>query len=104
MSTPRPRAGGEKLRWQQVTLPGPFMTYKVWEQEASDTKFVWARRIFEITPAQAKGLAVLALESHRLRRGGVHQRSEGRRERTDRAVSGDRPAGRPAGPAKTRSC
>jgi hypothetical protein len=51
--------GGEKLRWQQVTLPGTFMTYKVWEQEASDTKFVWARRSFEITPDQAKGLAVL---------------------------------------------
>ena len=51
--------GSEKLRWQQVTLPGPFMTYKVWEQEARDTKFVWARRRFDITPAQAKSLAVL---------------------------------------------
>ncbi|MHB0958881.1 MAG: glycoside hydrolase family 2 TIM barrel-domain containing protein [Pirellulaceae bacterium] len=51
--------GGAKLRWQQVMLPGTFMTYKVWEQEASDTKFVWARRSFEIAPDQAKGLAVL---------------------------------------------
>jgi hypothetical protein len=51
--------GGEKLPGQQVTLPGTFMTYKTWEQEARDTKFVWARRSFEITPDQAKGLAVL---------------------------------------------
>ena len=50
-------AGEQKLRWRQVTLPGPFMA---WNQEvANQTKFVWARRSFEVTPAQAKGLAVL---------------------------------------------
>jgi len=50
-------AGEQKLRWRQVTLPGPFMA---WNQEvANQTKFVWARRSFEVTPAQARGLAVL---------------------------------------------
>ena len=32
--------GGDMLRWQRVKLPGPFMTYKIWDQEARDTKFV----------------------------------------------------------------
>jgi hypothetical protein len=50
-------AGQQKLSWQRVSLPGPFMA---WSQEAANqTKFVWARRNFNVTPAQAKGLAVL---------------------------------------------
>ena len=45
------------MRWQPVTLPGPFMK---WNQEvAKQTKFVWARRSFNVTPVQAHGLAVL---------------------------------------------
>jgi hypothetical protein len=50
---------GNALGWQRVALPGPFMPYKVWEAEAKDTRFVWARRQFSITPAQAVQLAVL---------------------------------------------
>ncbi len=50
-------AGAQKLSWRQVTLPGPFMA---WNQEvANQTKFVWARRSFTVTPSQAGGLAVL---------------------------------------------
>ena len=50
-------AGALGLRWQPVTLPGPFMK---WNQEvANQTKFVWARRRFSVTPTQAQGLAVL---------------------------------------------
>ena len=49
--------GANRLHWQAVTLPGPFMP---WSQEAANqTKFVWARRSFKVTPAQAQGLAVL---------------------------------------------
>ncbi|MGE5610125.1 MAG: glycoside hydrolase family 2 TIM barrel-domain containing protein, partial [Bacillota bacterium] len=45
------------LDWQPVTLPGPFMK---WSQEAANqTRFVWARRNFTVTPTQAKALAVL---------------------------------------------
>ena len=50
-------AGQRKIQWQQVTLPGPFMK---WNQEvANRTKFVWARRNFEVTHTQTKSLAVL---------------------------------------------
>ena len=50
-------AGERKIRWQQVTLPGPFM--RETQQAATQTKFVWARRNFNVTPTQAQGLAVL---------------------------------------------
>lgn len=50
-------AGQAKLSWQPVTLPGPFMP---WNQEvANQTKFLWARRSFNVTADQAKSLAVL---------------------------------------------
>jgi len=49
--------GANHLPWQAVVLPGPFMP---WSREvANQTKCVWARRSFQITPAQAQGLAVL---------------------------------------------
>ena len=49
--------GASQLHWQAVTLPGPFMA---WSQKAAhETKFVWARRSFNVTPAQAEGMAVL---------------------------------------------
>ncbi len=50
-------AGQEKLRWQSVKLPGPFMAYS--QGAANQTKFIWARRTFEVTPIQARSLAVL---------------------------------------------
>src|SRR5262245_23986600 len=47
----------QKIPWQQVSLPGPFMK---WSQDAANnTKFVWARRNFAVTANQANGLAVL---------------------------------------------
>ena len=49
--------GAQRLAWQAVTLPGPFMAWS--QKAASETKFVWARRSFHVTPAQAEGLAVL---------------------------------------------
>lgn len=50
-------AGQGTIRWREVKLPGPFMR---WSQEAAhQTKYVWARRSFDVTPAQAKSLAVL---------------------------------------------
>jgi hypothetical protein len=49
--------GQAKLRWQRVVLPGPFME---WSQEAAtETGFVWAKRVFDVSPDQARGLAVL---------------------------------------------
>jgi len=49
--------GANRLHWQVVILPGPFMP---WSQEAANhTKFMWARRSFKVTAAQAQGLAVL---------------------------------------------
>ncbi len=49
--------GAKRLPWQVVRLPGPFMP---WSREAANqTKVVWARRSFTVTPAQAEGLAVL---------------------------------------------
>lgn len=45
------------LPWEQVSLPGPFMA---WSREAAtQTKIVWARRSFQVNPAQARSLAVL---------------------------------------------
>lgn len=50
-------AGQRNLPWQPITLPGPFMK---WNHEAANqTKFVWARRGFQVTGAQAESLAVL---------------------------------------------
>jgi hypothetical protein len=49
--------GANRLHWQTVKLPGPFMP---WSQEAANqTKFVWARRSFKVTATQAEGMAVL---------------------------------------------
>ncbi|MCL5279293.1 MAG: hypothetical protein M1376_05245 [Planctomycetes bacterium] len=49
--------GARRLRWRAVTLPGPFLP---WSQEAANrTKVIWARRSFQVTGAQAQGLAVL---------------------------------------------
>ncbi len=49
--------GASRLHWKAVVLPGPFMP---WSREAANqTKYVWARRSFTVTPAQARGLAVL---------------------------------------------
>src|SRR5437016_13028164 len=45
-----------KLEWKQVTLPEPFMKWS--KDAANNTKYVWARRDFVATPAQAGGLAV----------------------------------------------
>ena len=50
-------AGQRQVHWQQVTLPGPFM--RETQEAANQTKFVWARRNFKITPTQAQCLAVL---------------------------------------------
>jgi len=50
-------ARAQRLPWQPVTLPGPFMQWN--QQAANQTKFVWARRNFNMTPTQAEGLAVL---------------------------------------------
>ncbi len=50
-------AGQGNLQWQQINLPGPFMRWS--EKAAKLTKFVWARRSFTVTPAQAQDLAVL---------------------------------------------
>jgi hypothetical protein len=49
--------GAQRLHWQAVTLPGPFMAWS--QKAATETKFVWARRSFQVTRAQAAGLAVL---------------------------------------------
>jgi hypothetical protein len=49
--------GTSSLQWRTVKLPGPFMP---WSQEAANnTRFVWTRRIFTVSAAQAKCLAVL---------------------------------------------
>ena len=50
-------AGQQRLDWQPVTLPGPFMKWN--QQAATQIKFVWARRNFDVTPTQATSLAVL---------------------------------------------
>ncbi len=49
--------GQAKLNWQQTNLPGRFTK---WGQGAATTiKYIWAKRTFEISKAQAKKLAVL---------------------------------------------
>ena len=49
--------GQIQLTWEPVTLPGPFME---WEQEAATTiEFVWAKRTFTVSAAQAQQMAVL---------------------------------------------
>jgi hypothetical protein len=49
--------GAQRLHWQAVRLPGPFMPWS--QKAANETKVIWARRSFRVTPAQAEGLAVL---------------------------------------------
>ncbi|MCF7975765.1 MAG: hypothetical protein K9N55_18250 [Phycisphaerae bacterium] len=49
--------GQAGLTWQAVQLPGPFMPWS--EQAVSEIAFVWAKRTFHLTDAQAKSLAVL---------------------------------------------
>src|SRR5512139_3732851 len=44
------QAGRQKLRWEPIQLPGPFMR---WSQKAvNNTKCVWACRKFTLTTAQ----------------------------------------------------
>src|SRR5262245_24560576 len=47
-------AGQRNIEWRQVNLPGPFMSWS--KEAASKTKFVWARRSFNLTPTQADKL------------------------------------------------
>ncbi|MBP7937465.1 MAG: hypothetical protein KA354_22710 [Phycisphaerae bacterium] len=49
--------GRQRLDWQPVTLPGPFMKYS--QEAANDTKIVWARRGFTVSATQANALAIL---------------------------------------------
>lgn len=50
-------AGQRGLSWKAVTLPGAFVQ---WNQEvANQTRFLWARRTFTVSPEQASSLAVL---------------------------------------------
>lgn len=49
--------GANRLSWKTVTLPGPFMRYS--QGAANETKVIWARRNFKVTPSQTGGLAVL---------------------------------------------
>jgi len=49
--------GQEKLVWQEVQLPGPFVPWS--EKAVSEIAFVWARRMFRLTAEQAGNLAVL---------------------------------------------
>ena len=50
-------AGQRMIQWRQVNLPGPFMQWS--KEAANNTRIVWARRNFTVSPSQAKGLAVL---------------------------------------------
>jgi hypothetical protein len=49
--------GANRLRWQAVQLPGQFMPWN--SKVAADTRFVWTRRTFTVSAAQAACLAVL---------------------------------------------
>jgi len=50
-------SGHQKLNWESVTLPGQFIE---WGEDAARTiKFVWAKRTFEVSRAQARNMAVL---------------------------------------------
>jgi hypothetical protein len=49
--------GANRLHWQAVVLPGPFMSWS--QKAATQTKVVWARRSFKVTPVQAESMAVL---------------------------------------------
>lgn len=52
------RAGeADGLDWQPVTLPGSFLPYS--HEAAIGTRFVWARRTFDVSQTQADRLAVL---------------------------------------------
>jgi len=44
-------SGQESLEWRPVTLPGRFVEWN--EQDATDIRFVWVRREFEVSAAQA---------------------------------------------------
>ena len=52
----RPEGQG-KLKWQQTNLPGRFTKWS--EEAATSIKFIWVKRTFEVSKAQAKKLAVL---------------------------------------------
>jgi hypothetical protein len=51
------REGATRLKWQTVTLPGPFMSWN--NDVAANTRFVWTRRTFTLSDAQSASLAVL---------------------------------------------
>ncbi|MCX8155913.1 MAG: hypothetical protein N3J91_05595 [Verrucomicrobiae bacterium] len=46
-----------KFKWQPVVLPGPFLKWSA--QAANETRYVWARRTFQLSPAQASQMAIL---------------------------------------------
>lgn len=46
-----------RLHWKAVRLPGPFLLYS--QEAANETKVIWARRNFKVTPVQARSLGVL---------------------------------------------
>ena len=50
-------AGQAKLQWQPVDLPGQF--FQGDPKLATSVRFVWAKRAFTVSEAQAQGLAVL---------------------------------------------
>jgi hypothetical protein len=50
-------AGAAKLAWRPARLPGVFVPWT--EENATTVRFAWARRRFEVTPVQARRLAVL---------------------------------------------
>ena len=50
-------AGRDGLQWGQVTLPGTF--FQGDPKLATSVRFVWARRTFTVSQAQAEGLPVL---------------------------------------------
>ncbi|MHB8898004.1 MAG: glycoside hydrolase family 2 TIM barrel-domain containing protein [Thermoguttaceae bacterium] len=49
--------GAARLAWQPVTLPGNFLPYS--QDAATATRFIWARRSFQVTGSQAARLGVL---------------------------------------------
>ncbi len=49
--------GAAKLDWKPVNLPGNFVKHS--KELATSLPFIWARRGFEVTQAQAQSLAVL---------------------------------------------
>jgi len=49
--------GQARLTWRPVTLPGPFVPGN--DEAARNAAFIWARRAFDVTAQDARGLAVL---------------------------------------------